>query len=342
MTRRLLPLLLAMAVLPAQVWGQIAGDGRSRFMTQVDGLVAQAAGEEGDSASMRGLAKMFGAERLADRMLYRQENGRYFAGLDGAGGQWFATAALAQGFLLRSLVAESAAAPAEVKSSVASLPNTATLAAVASAAAQSIADTRLMLARGGIVSVSITPKASLPAGQPILAGPPGIRVDRLERSGDTLSASIAAGSPLTSGPLTLRLFAAGHAFTALQSIAAYVVAGEGEPALPSRQGSDQEANAPILQVGEVVSDPLPPMGGRNHYRLLLAQPGAYVFSTGGSSDTVLSVWDGQGNRLGRDDDSGQRYNARLGLTLVPGVYTIAVEHCCAGNGSYRLEINPGP
>jgi len=342
MTKRLLPLLLALAVLPAQALGQAADDGRSRFMAQVDGLVAQAGADDGDVASVRGLARLFAAERLADRMLYRQENSRYFAGLEGAGGQWFATAALAQGFLLRSLVAESTAAPAEVKASLASLPNTATLAAVATTAAQTVVDTRLMLTRGAIAAVTITPKAPLPAGQPMLAGPPGIRIDRLERNGDTLSASIAAGSPLAAGPVTLRLFAAGHAFIALQNVAAYVVAGEGEPALPSRRGSDQEANAPILQVGEVVSDPLPPLGGRNHYRLLLAQPGPYVFSSSGGSDTVLSVWDAQGNRLGRDDDSGQRYNARLGLTLAPGVYTIAVEHCCAGNGTYRLEINPGP
>ncbi len=334
--------LLLLAMLPAVSQAQVQSDLRGRFLADVAALAARAETTSEDTAPLNSLARLFGADNLANRLHYRREGEQYYAGLEGSGGQWFDNAAAAQGFLLRSLVAESPAAPAEIRASLAALPSTATLAAVASTAAQSLADSRLMLALGAVSQVAFTPKQALPAGQLVLAGPPGIRVDRLERSGDGLSASIAATAPLAAGPLVLRLFAPGHSFVALQNVPAYMLAGDGEPALPARRGTDRAEAAPLLQVGDSVSDPLPTAGGRNHYRLLLAQPGSYRFSTSGATDTMLSVLDANGTRLGRDDDSGQRYNARLGLSLAPGLYTIVVEHCCAGQGQYRLDIAAGP
>lgn len=333
---------LLLALLPAVSQAQVQSDMRGRLLADVSRLAAQAEAASEDAAPLNALARLFGADALANRLRYHREGERYFAGLEGGGGQWFDNAAAAQGFMLRSLVAESPAAPAEIRASLAALPNTATLAAVASTAAQSLAHSRLMLARGAVSQVAFTPKVALPAGQLVLAGPPGIRVDRLERSGDGLTASIAAAAPLSAGPVMLRLFAPGHGFVAVQIVPAYVLAGEGEPPLPARRGTDRAEAAPLLQVGDTVSDPLPAAGGRNHYRLLLAQPGSYRFSTSGATDTVLSVLDANGTRLGRDDDSGQRYNARLGLSLAPGLYTIVVEHCCAGQGYYRLDIAAGP
>ncbi len=317
-----------------------AQDYSGSFIAQMRALAANA--ETDDSASnAKRLALLFGGESLADRLLYRREGDKYYAGLDNGPTNWFINAAEAQGYLLRVAIAESSSAPAEASAALAAQPNTVTLAAVTELVAQTVADTRILLPRGTISNVTLKPKTAQ-AGTPSLAGPTGLRVDSVQTASDGVQAAIAVHGIAKTGAIKLKLFAPGHAFIASESIEAFITEGDGEPAAPSRIGSDQPANAPTIQLAESLEDALPPHGGRNHYRLLLAQSGPVRIATSGNSDTVISVIDANGQRMGRDDDSGARYNASLGLALQPGLYTVAVEHCCGGWGRYGLSVAAGP
>lgn len=64
--------------------------------------------------------------------------------------------------------------------------------------------------------------------------------------------------------------------------------------------------------------------------------GEYHFQTGGSTDCVLSVL--QGDKLkGQDDDGGGNHQAHVRVTLQPGTYTVRVRHYSkAGTGSYAV------
>lgn len=339
-------LLLGGLMLPlggAQAQPQSAA--RSLLLSQVDRLAAESlrmtpGAEESasDVAPVQALARLLGAERRADRLSLRRQDDRYFAGLESSGGQWFTSLAEAQGFLLRAMIASSEQAPVEVKEAVAQV-KTNSVQAVATAAVTAIIDTRILLAKGSIATVSLKPRRLPTApGDPSVAGPPGIRVDRAVLMGDTVSASIAVAQRAPLGAIRLQVFGPGHGFVALDSIEAFVVDGAGEPAEPQRKGGSSAQTALLLEPGQALDDHLPALGAKNFYRVMLPAAGPVAFATQGAADTVIAVLDENGNPLGTDDDSGERYNARLTLTLPSGSYVVTVGHCCEGGGPYRLLV----
>lgn len=318
---------------------------RSLLLGQVDRLAAEslrvtpgAEDAAADVAPVLSLSRLLGAERRGDRLSLRRQDDRYFAGLDTTGGQWFASLAEAQGFLLRSLIANSEQAPAEVKEAVAQVKAN-SVQAVATAAVTAIVDTRILLAKGAVTTVSLKPRR-LPSGtgDPAVAGPPGIRVDRAVLAGDAVSATIAVAQRAPIGAIRLQVFAPGHGFVALDSIEAFVIEGAGEPPEPQRQGGSSAQTAFLIEPGQALDDHLPPLGAKNFYRVMLPAAGPVSFATRGAADTVIAVLDENGNQLGADDDSGERYNARLTLTLPSGSYVVTVGHCCEGGGPYRLVV----
>ncbi|WP_374633313.1 hypothetical protein [Ferrovibrio sp.] len=348
-TQLLIPAFLCALIIGAAALAQTTASAQttalaqttgSSFLAQMRALSSNADADE-NAGNARRLATLFGGESLADRLLYRRDGDKYYAGLKNGPTNWFMTAAEAQGFLLRAAIAESSSAPEEARTALAAQPNAATLSAVTALVAQAVADTRVLLPRGIVSEVTLKPRKTI-AGQPSIAGPAGLRVDAVQTTSDGLRASIAVAGIAKPGAVKLKIFAANHAFLASESIEAFITEGDGEPAAPSRIGSDQPAGAPVIQLAENLEDALPPNGGRNHYRLLLAQNGPVRFATSGASDTVIRVFDANGQQLGRDDDSGPRYNASLGLSLAAGIYTVAVEHCCAGWGRYGLSVTAGP
>lgn len=325
------------------VMAQSSADVRAMFSRQVGSLVSDAGrSATGDGAlnAVDSLTRLFGGDSLRDRLLLKREGDRYFAGLSGSGGEWFGSLGDAQGFLFRSAIAASSQAPAEVKQALTTNQGT-DLSSLANTATQAVVDTRILIGKGGIATVTVKPKGLAATGVPAVAGPPGTRIDEVRRNGGELSVRIATAQRATSGPALLSVFNPGSAFIAADRIPVFVVAGDGEPAAPIRKAGATADAAFSIDVGDRIDDSLPAGAGTNFYRLLLASAAPVTFSTSGASDTVVSVQDEAGRQLGADDDSGERYNAKLTVALAPGAYIVKVAHCCEGAGLYQLAVTAG-
>jgi hypothetical protein len=60
--------------------------------------------------------------------------------------------------------------------------------------------------------------------------------------------------------------------------------------------------------------------------------------TGGTLDTILVLYDGQGNRIAEDDDSGSDGNARISALLPQGIALIEVKEYDGNQGRYTLSV----
>lgn len=83
---------------------------------------------------------------------------------------------------------------------------------------------------------------------------------------------------------------------------------------------------------------------RDTYSFMVTEAGDYVIETSGVSDTFLHLY-GPGDQsrlIAQNDDSGRRNNARLAVTLQPGLYFVQVRHYSALTvGPYSIWIVAG-
>jgi hypothetical protein len=72
------------------------------------------------------------------------------------------------------------------------------------------------------------------------------------------------------------------------------------------------------------------------------QAGRYVIETTGSTDVFMSLYgpNSQTTLVGRDDDSGGGFNAKLVKDLAVGTYVVQIRHYSeTGTGSYGIKVN---
>ena len=83
-------------------------------------------------------------------------------------------------------------------------------------------------------------------------------------------------------------------------------------------GNTTRSNALALRLGQDLTVTF--SGAESHwYSFDITQNNsALVVQTRGSVDTLLDLYDSNGNRIASDDDSGDSYNARISRTLNPG------------------------
>jgi Bacterial pre-peptidase C-terminal domain len=82
----------------------------------------------------------------------------------------------------------------------------------------------------------------------------------------------------------------------------------------------------------------------DHYRLDVAEPGAYVIETGGSTNIRIAVYgpDSKTRLVASNDDSGRDgYNARISTLLMAGRYFVRVRHQEDGTGAYWIAVSKG-
>lgn len=77
-------------------------------------------------------------------------------------------------------------------------------------------------------------------------------------------------------------------------------------------------NAILLSVGELQAHTIHSSSDVDWVGFIVDATGYYTIQTGGSGDTVLSVYDGDGNFLLLDDDSGVGHNASVTMQLTAG------------------------
>ncbi|RLE33517.1 MAG: hypothetical protein DRJ61_07090, partial [Acidobacteria bacterium] len=82
-------------------------------------------------------------------------------------------------------------------------------------------------------------------------------------------------------------------------------------------------------------------GDRDYYSLTAPNSGSFTFETTGYSDTILRLYDANGNTIDTDWDSGTSFNARIIATLTSGLeyFIVVFENGEDNTGDYTLVIS---
>jgi hypothetical protein len=101
----------------------------------------------------------------------------------------------------------------------------------------------------------------------------------------------------------------------------------------------ERARAVTLNLGEAASVFLLKSSESRWYVHNLARAAMFVVQTRGNMDTLLFLYDNNGNLLGDDDDSGEGNNALISKRLNPGTYYIEVKgYDSTGRCTLHAEI----
>jgi catechol 2,3-dioxygenase-like lactoylglutathione lyase family enzyme len=99
-----------------------------------------------------------------------------------------------------------------------------------------------------------------------------------------------------------------------------------EPLLPDMERNTERARAIPLKLGETIPVYLRVPYESRWYQYEITQAGAsFIVQTRGKMDTILSLYDAQGNLIKEDDDSGENFNAYLSERIGPGTVYIEVK-----------------
>ena len=79
-------------------------------------------------------------------------------------------------------------------------------------------------------------------------------------------------------------------------------------------------------------------GEIKRYNLHLKNQTKFQLFSKGPSDLIGTILDKTGAIIHTDDDSGKGYNFSLNQKLKAGNYFVEIQHCCAGTGSFKLEM----
>ena len=99
-------------------------------------------------------------------------------------------------------------------------------------------------------------------------------------------------------------------------------------------------NIQELRIGSSVSGNLNP-GEEIWYSVRPAQAGILIVETSGSIDTYLEVYDENDIFLMEDDDSGEGYNAKVEVIVVPGrvYYFVLSGYGSVTAGPFNISVN---
>ena len=186
------------------------------------------------------------------------------------------------------------------------------------------------------------PEIARAGSDPILAGPPGSRINIMRSETGRLMADALFPNTVNDGFAKLYLYPAGDRLTPLASFDVSVgTAGGGRTEASDDKNSGSAGNAVLL---------LPPGATQAHavgqiraandvglFALRVNQPGALSIRSQGSSDVTAQLMDGRGNPVASSDDDGEGYNFGIHTQVSPGKYMLAVRHCCGGGGDYQID-----
>lgn len=77
---------------------------------------------------------------------------------------------------------------------------------------------------------------------------------------------------------------------------------------------------------------------RDHYFFVVDTAGTVEISTTGTTDTYGTLYDGFGDQLAADDDSGVGDNFALSVSLAAGHYFVRVEGTAGSEGQYQITV----
>ncbi|MFC1878610.1 pre-peptidase C-terminal domain-containing protein [Chloroflexota bacterium] len=104
---------------------------------------------------------------------------------------------------------------------------------------------------------------------------------------------------------------------------------------------EKKVVAELVVDGAPVEETIGQHGEEDTFNFTISEPGAYTIETGGRTDVNMGLYgpDDRQKQIASDDDSGKGLNAKISITLQPGVYYVRVRHFRPrGIGSYTLSL----
>ncbi len=285
------------------------------------------------------LAKSFGANGNS-RILMQRDQDRFYSGIEGVGGNWFASAAAAEAFLFRLLLADNVAAPPQVRAAVetASVDDVANAVA---AAAQAVQEARKLVTAGGSTTLTLSSPKFDPAVLPAIYARPDIRIARIERlTASDVAVTFDVAGTVKPGALQVRAYKPNTGFVPIDTFELFVSAGGSGLPLPEDDHGGTIATATVVtgsDDGEIAVG-----GDEDLFMANLSAKGMLTLSTSGPSDVVLQLEDASGTPIVTDDDSGGWYNAKLARQVNAGTYFVRIRHAAGGTGRYTLKSDFAP
>ncbi|MDR2019604.1 MAG: PPC domain-containing protein [Treponema sp.] len=103
------------------------------------------------------------------------------------------------------------------------------------------------------------------------------------------------------------------------------------------ESNNTEEQAFAIDLDTEINGYFPVPSDEDWYRVEIpAEGGQFTAGTGGHVDTFITIYDGDGNEIAEDDDSGDRYNARVSVLVSGGPLYVRVT-AYEGRGDYTLQ-----
>jgi len=275
------------------------------------------------------------------KQYFRHEGGRFYVGLENAGGRWFTSTDEAHGYLLKLLIKESAELPQAVRDAVDSLDTNA-LESVLAAARDAVVANRVFLPRGQVTRAVLTGKFDTGAGTPVVRGPLGVTgkvvaVNSATRI--TVDLSVAPGAQAGAGEILV--FNAGTGFVPADSFDVIVTSGNGSLTADADGVGDTVATASVaLQPGDSVDGAIEHSEDADLYAITATENGTLTVRSAGATDVLGQLETAAGQLLARNDDGGSWYNFVVSASVQAGTtYYLRVRHCCGATGEYSLAAS---
>jgi hypothetical protein len=118
----------------------------------------------------------------------------------------------------------------------------------------------------------------------------------------------------------------------------YQISAIFEPVPPDTERNTERSRAVAVKLGEAMHVYFRSLSESRWYRYDISRNGtAFVVQTRGSMDTLLVLYDGQGNKITEDDDGGEGVNACISQRLNPGTVYIEVKEISGQMGRCTLH-----
>lgn len=127
-----------------------------------------------------------------------------------------------------------------------------------------------------------------------------------------------------------------------------LVAGLVAQVQPEIEPNNTQATANATACGVHVEAAIGVAGDQDWFTFTLTQPGLITAvlnpgPDGANTDTIVSIHDSTGAKLGQNDDENRVWLSVLQLDLPAGTYGVNVRHfAAAGTGTYSLDLQCGP
>ena len=308
------------------------------------------------------LHRALGGSPVGQNALVQRRDGRYYVGLDGAGGRWLATPQEALGNLANQFAAQPTYR----------LPSTNTTLScpfhfecLLSGTYEGIPIVAFV-PRGTTITLELTADGfAQDTGGVVVLAAAGFTVHQVTRVGtDKVQALVSIAPTAVLGVNLIHAFNEGRTFRPVASYGVHVTASPAElQALVADAAGTSAPQPPALPgTGQVLaltddfgSDTAAaqliagPTNGRievsedvDLFRIVVVQGGTLVVTSSGGTDVKGTLESTSGTVIAADDDSGPWYNFRLEGAVSPGTYFVRVAHCCKGTGRYGLSFALNP